>query len=161
MPIPCFISKTTTKTTIKTALKLRSDVLKNYYRDVRKLRRRLTFKNIESEISEIENKLYMSMNQDSVNVELGLNDLKLRLKNIRKILIDEHQSLFLDQLDDLILKVEIFGYHFATLDIRQDSRIHSYVFNKIIKKIKPAEFNNYTRLNYIEKSKFLSNIHGD
>ena len=98
------------------------------------MRRRLTFKNIESEISEIENGLYVSMNQDSVNVELGLNDLKLRLKNIRKILINEHQSLFLDQLDDLILKVEIFGYHFATLDIRQDSRIHSYVFNKIIKK---------------------------
>ena len=151
----------TTKITIKTAFKLRSDILKNYYRDVRKLRRRLTFKNIESEISEIENGLYVSMNQDSVNVELGLNDLKLRLKNIRKILIDEHQSLFLDQLDDLILKVEIFGYHFATLDIRQDSRIHSYVFNKIIKKIKPAEFNNYTRSNYIEKSKFLSSLHGN
>mgnify|MGYP005745672129 FL=1 len=76
-------------------------------------------------------------------------------------MIDEHQSLFLDQLDDLILKVEIFGYHFATLDIRQDSRIHSYVFNKIIKKIKPAEFNNYSRSNYIEKSKFLSSLHGN
>ena len=86
---------------------------------------------------------------------------KLRLKNIRKILINEHQSLFLDQLDDLILKVEIFGYHFATLDIRQDSRIHSYVFNKIIKKIKPFEFNNYNCSNYIEKCKFLSSLHGN
>ena len=101
------------------------------------------------------------MNQDSVKVELSLNDLKLRLKNIRKILINEHQSLFLDQLDDLILKVEIFGYHFATLDIRQDSRIHSYVFNKIIKKIKPFEFNNYNCSNYIEKCKFLSSLHGN
>ena len=151
----------TTKITIKTALKLRSDILKNYYRDVRKLRRRLTFKNIESEISEIENRLYVSMNQDSVNVELSLNDLKLRLKKIREILINDHQSLFLNQLDDLILKVEIFGYHFATLDIRQDSRIHSFVFNKIIKKIKPNEFNKYTRSKYIEKSKFLSSIEGD
>ncbi len=151
----------TTKTTIKTALKLRSDILKNYYRDVRKLRRRLTFKNIESEISEIENKLYMSMNQDSVNVELDLNDLKLKLKNIREILISDHQSLFLDQLDDLILKVEIFGYHFATLDIRQDSRIHSYVFSKIIKKIKPDIFKKYISSKFIEKSDLLSSLQGD
>ena len=151
----------TTKTTIKTALKLRSDILKNYYRDVRKLRRRLTFKNIESEISEIENKLYTSMNQDSVNVELDLNDLKLKLKNIREILISDHQSLFLDQLDDLILKVEIFGYHFATLDIRQDSRIHSYVFSKIIEKIKPDIFKKYISSTFIEKSDLLSSIQGD
>ena len=151
----------TTKTTIKTALKLRSDILKNYYRDVRKLRRRLTFKNIESEISEIENKLYMSMNQDSVNVELDLNDLKLKLKNIREILISDHQSLFLDQLDDLILKVEIFGYHFATLDIRQDSRIHSYVFSKIIKKIKPDIFKQYISSKFIEKSDLLSSLQGN
>ena len=151
----------TTKITVKTALKLRSDILKNYYRDVRKLRRRLTFKNIESKISEIENKLYISMNQDSVNVELDLKDLKLQLKNIREILINDHQSLFLDQLDDLILKVEIFGYHFATLDIRQDSRIHSYVFSKIIKKIKPNKFKKYNSSKYIEKSDILSTLQGD
>ena len=123
----------TTKITLKTALKLRSDILKNYYRDVRNLRRRLTFKNIELEISKIENRLYKSMNQDSVNVDLGLNDLKLKLNKIREILINDHQSLFLEQLDDFILKVNVFGYHFATLDIRQDSRIHSDVFTKIIK----------------------------
>ena len=151
----------TTKITVKTALKLRSDILKNYYRDVRKLSRRLTFKNIESEISKIENKLYISMNQDSVNVELDLNDLKLKLKNIREILISDHQSLFLDQLDDLILKVEIFGYHFATLDIRQDSRIHSYVFSKIIKKIKPDIFKKYISSKFIEKSDLLSSLKGD
>tara|TARA_B100000989_G_C19531208_1_gene470005 strand:- start:546 stop:3119 length:2574 start_codon:yes stop_codon:yes gene_type:complete len=148
----------TTKITLKTAFKLRSDILKNYYRDVRKLRRRLTFKNIESEISEIEDRLYKSMNQDTINVDLKLNDLKLKLKRIRKILIDEHQSLFLEQLDDFILKVEIFGYHFATLDIRQDSRIHSYVFSKIIKKIKCKDFSEYVDSDYLKKSQILSLI---
>ena len=33
--------------------------------------------------------------------------------------------------------------------------------NKIIKKIKPNEFNNYSRSKYIEKSKFLSSLNGD
>ena len=151
----------TTKITLKTALKLRSDILKNYYRDVRNLRRRLTFKNIELEISKIENRLYKSMNQDSVNVDLGLNDLKLKLNKIREILINDHQSLFLEQLDDFILKVNVFGYHFATLDIRQDSRIHSDVFTKIIKKIKPDEYNKYIDSDYIIKSQILSSVEGD
>ena len=33
---------------------------------------------------------------------------------------------------DGINKVKIFGFHFASLDIRQDSRIHSKVFEEII-----------------------------
>ena len=151
----------TTKITLKTALKLRSDILKNYYRDVRKLRRRLTFKNIESEISEIENRLYKSMNQDSINVDLHLNDFQIRLDKIRQILINDHQSLFLEQLDELILKVKVFGYHFATLDIRQDSRIHSYVFNKIVKKIKPDYYSKYIDSDYTIKSQILSSIEGE
>ena len=47
----------TTEITIKTAQKLRSDIIKNYYRDIRKLRRRLTFKKIEDIIVKIENEL--------------------------------------------------------------------------------------------------------
>ena len=54
----------TNEITIKTAYKLRSDILKNYYRDVRKLRRRLTFKKIEDIIIDVENRLYKSMTQD-------------------------------------------------------------------------------------------------
>jgi phosphoenolpyruvate carboxylase len=36
--------------------------------------------------------------------------------------------LFLHLIDDLINKVHIFGLHFASLDIRQDSSIHKKVF---------------------------------
>ena len=45
----------TTKITLKTANKLRSDIIKNYYRDIRNLRRRLTFKNVENKVIDIEN----------------------------------------------------------------------------------------------------------
>ena len=57
----------TNEITIKTALKLRSDIIKNYYRDVSKLRRRLTFKNVEEVITDIENRLYKSFNQNTSN----------------------------------------------------------------------------------------------
>ena len=51
----------TTDITIKTAQGLRANVIRNYFRDVRKLRRRLTFKGVEEIAIEIETKLYNSI----------------------------------------------------------------------------------------------------
>ena len=42
---------------------------------------------------------------------------------LRQTLITDHDSLFVDIVRDLIQKVKLFGCYFATLDIRQDSRI--------------------------------------
>ena len=155
----------TTKTTIKTAKKLRSDIIKNYYRDVKKLRRRLTFKNVESEIIEIENKLYQSILDSSQEPVIKLSNFKNRLNQIRQIIIKQHKSLFLGELDDLINKVNIFGFHFATLDIRQDSRIHSKAFNEIIKILIEQKLLNgdvsYENLDINQKLVFLSKLKGD
>ena len=46
----------TSKITLDTAKKKRSDIIKNYYKDIRKLRRKLTFKVIEDIIIDIEKK---------------------------------------------------------------------------------------------------------
>jgi phosphoenolpyruvate carboxylase len=46
------------------------------------------------------------------------------LMSIREMLETEHHGLFLDMMDEMIGKVKLFGYHFASLDIRQNSRIH-------------------------------------
>ena len=155
----------TTEITLNTANKLRSDVIKNYYRDIRKLRRRLTFKNVENIVSDIENRLYKSIFNDQKTPKISLEELKKKLYQIKEILISEHKSLFIDELDDLINKVNIFGYHFASLDIRQDSRIHSKVFESVFKtsqsylgKIFP---DNYLDFSEEEKMKVLSNIKGD
>ncbi len=66
----------TTEITLNTANKLRSDVIKNYYRDIRKLRRRLTFKNVENIVVDIENKLYKSIFNDQKTPKISLEDLK-------------------------------------------------------------------------------------
>ena len=42
---------------------------------------------------------------------------------VRKKIIEEDHSLYLSSLESLLHKVELFGTHFASLDIRQDSRI--------------------------------------
>ena len=56
----------------------------------------------------------------------------IKQKNeIHGIIIKEHNGLYEDLILDLINKVKIFGFHFASLDIRQDSRIHSKVFEEM------------------------------
>ena len=155
----------TTKITLKTANKLRSDIIKNYYRDIRNLRRRLTFKNVESKVIDIENRLYRSIFNESKTPKISLLELNDSLHQIKEILISEHNSLFLDELDDIIDKVKIFGYHFASLDIRQDSRIHSSAFSSIFKiaqkKLNKLFPKNYLELNESGKIKTLSKIKGD
>ena len=122
----------TSEITSKTAKKLRSDIIKNYYRDIRVLRRKLTFKKIEDVIIEIEDSLWISIFETNKEPKIKLDTLKEKLNFIKETLVNEHKSLFLDELQELIDKVNIFGYHFATLDIRQDSTIHSKVFDDVI-----------------------------
>ncbi|MEC7876509.1 MAG: phosphoenolpyruvate carboxylase [Bacteroidota bacterium] len=151
----------TTEITIKTAQKLRSDIIKNYYRDVRNLRRRLTFKKIHDIIIKIEDDLYASIFETSKKPRISLDKLIDKLEFVKQTIIDEHKSLFVEKLDELIDKIKIFGYHFATLDIRQDSRIHSKVFEEIFKKSFSKDFpDNYSKLSIKNKIKILSKLKG-
>ena len=121
----------TPKITLDTAKKLRSDIIKNYYNDIRKLRRKLTFKVIEDIIIDIEKKLYDSIFISTQKPKISLEELKNKLSFINETLIASHNSIYTDEVQQIINKVNIFGYHFASLDIRQDSRIHSNVFDLV------------------------------
>ena len=149
----------TNEITTKTAYKLRSDILKNYYRDVRKLRRRLTFKKIEDIIIDVENRLYKSMTQDVVKPSITLDELLSKLKYVKKQIIKKHESLFVDEVQNLIDKINIFGYHFASLDIRQDSSIHDKVFHKILTLIFDSKTSDiYSGMSDDEKINFISKL---
>jgi len=86
------------------------------------------------------------------------------LLEIKALLINDYQSLYLTELKDLIHKAKIFGFYFATLDIRQDSRIHSDVFLHISESLIDAEAGifptNYNELNEAEKILILAKIKG-
>ncbi|MBT8267923.1 MAG: phosphoenolpyruvate carboxylase [Bacteroidia bacterium] len=118
--------------TLRVADRLKLTILKNYYRDARKLRRKLTFPGVYEKIVDLETRLYQSFTDVRYN-DLTLNLLLNELENIKAALIDQHQSLYQEEVENLIDKVSLFGFHFATLDIRQDSRIHSKVFNSVVK----------------------------
>lgn len=124
----------TSEITLKVAARLQEGVLKCYFRDARYLRRRLTFRGVDKPMLGIEHKLnemVAGRSKPYANVDELLNELQ----GIRKTLVQEHDGLFVDLLDAFTLKVRIFGFHFASLDIRQDSRKHDTVWKAMLEKL--------------------------
>ena len=77
----------------------------------------------------------------------------------KKQIIKKHESLFVDEVQNLIDKINIFGYHFASLDIRQDSSIHDKVFHKILTLIFDRKTSdNYSGMSDDEKINFISKL---
>ncbi|HLV62393.1 phosphoenolpyruvate carboxylase [Galbibacter sp.] len=122
----------TTDITLKVADRLRTTILRNYYRDVRRLRRRISFKYVDKLIVDLENNLYENIFLESSRSTASVDYTMETLLEIREILIEKHQSLFVEEVNSLINKVKLFGFHFAALDIRQDSRVHHNVLSTIV-----------------------------
>ena len=152
----------TTEMTLNVAQRLKQTVLKSYYKDLRLLKRRLTFNGVEEIVLELESMLFENSVSAESNTMIPLEEFKNKLQQIKEILISKHQSLYIADINDLINKVHIFGYHFATLDLRQDSRVHHTVFSEIVttlqkngSKLFPKE---YLQLAENEQLKILSEV---
>mgnify|MGYP001389700494 CR=1 FL=1 len=155
----------TTEITIKTAEKLKHSILRNYYRSLRSLRRKLTFDGVYERVQDLENKVYKSLLNNS-NQGFTLEYMKSELDQIYKLIKDNYDSLYSDLVLDLIHKVKLFGFHFASLDLRQDSSIHSSVFNDIIKnsiveKLLKYDSKTYLELDHDLRCEILASISGD
>jgi len=122
----------TTEITLKVAERLRTSILKCYYIEIRKLKRKLTFYNVDVLVTELEQKLYRSVFYSRGEIYITLDEFKAQLNKIKTIIVEQHQSLYLDELEALLIKVNLFGFHFATLDIRQNSKIHDAVFHDVV-----------------------------
>ncbi len=151
----------TSEITLKVAARLQESILKCYYRDVRILRRRLTFKGVDKIMIDIERKIYNWV----FGTEKGYNhvhELIHDLQSARKLLVDDHGGLFLDLLDSFILKVKQFGFYFASLDIRQDSRKHDYVWLQILNELsregKSISGDQFEKLNLQDRIKYLLDL---
>lgn len=148
----------TTEITLKVADRLRTSILKCYYNDIRKLKRKLTFAGVDTIVAEIESKLYRSVFYSEGAIFIGLEELKSALLQIKEIVTAKHQSLYIDEIDLLLNKLNLFGFHFATLDIRQNSKIHARVFEAIVANTKTNFPSNYTALTDAKKVQFLEQV---
>jgi phosphoenolpyruvate carboxylase len=155
----------TTEITLKVAERLRASILKCYYVDIRNLKRKLTFSGVDNIVAELEYKLYRSVFYSRGEIYITIDEFKERLNDIKELVVNQHQSLYLDDLEALLIKVNLFGFHFATLDIRQNSKIHDSVFEDIVAYYKKTDSSvfpeNYYQLTEEEKIVVLSNVKGD
>lgn len=119
------------ETALNVARALRSSIIKSYYEEVKQLKRRLTFKGVSHIVDALEEKLYRNMYLPAGKFDLTQEQVLEFLFEIRELLEAEHNNLFIENLDNLIMKVQLFGLHFASLDIRQDSNIHHALLDKI------------------------------
>lgn len=146
-------------TTLKVAGLLKSTLLKNYARDLKKLKRKLTFRGVESRIGALIESIYNSQSNPN---QFDFDYFVKELKELRQLVKRDFHSLYLREITSLINKTQLFGYHFASLDIRQDSRIHHSVFSKIVDtclKQKNAVFpENYNDLDEQQQIDVISNL---
>ena len=149
----------TVDTTMKVADILRGGIIKCYYLEVRRIKRRLTFKGVESLVADLEKELYNNIFIPGHRTAITREYILGVLKQVKDIIIYQHNGLFLHLVENLINKVHVFGLHFATLDIRQDSSIHEQLLDAIAEKenILPK---NYSSLSTEEKIKCLTQVEG-
>jgi len=112
----------TSKTTRNVALALKRGIFRKYHADLNRLRKKLTFKNIEDKLRKIEDLVYLGQFKHGKSYQ-SAHDLLKDLEDVKNTLVSEHQSLFIEDLESFMTKVKIFGIHFAELDIRQDSSL--------------------------------------
>ena len=146
-----------TDTTLRVAESLRNALLRCYYFDVRRLKRRLTFKEVDLIIADWEEKLYKELFTPDPDCPFDYTEMLKAMLKIREVLIYQNNGLFLSMVDNFISKMRIFGLHFATLDLRQESSVHEKVL-KIINDRDEILPDDYEELDEKEKIKILAHL---
>ncbi len=145
--------------TTMVAERLRTSILKCYYFDIRKLKRKLTFAGIDEIITNLEHRIYRSVFYSKGELLISLEEFKEKLELIKSICIENHRSLYLNEINDLINKVNTFGFHFASLDVRQNSAIHNKVLQSIFElpELKELGYENYFEQSEEKRIALISN----
>jgi len=133
----------TVDTTMKVAKRLRAAVTSCYYEDLKQLKRRLSFPGIYELMNELDVMFTDELSNSNGEKNIDLNNLIGKLDEIESALVEKYESLFLDQLQSFRRKINLFGFYFASIDIRQDSRIIHKAFNALVEKnpgLLPTDF---------------------
>lgn len=141
-------------TTFKVAKELRQCTLIHYQNEINRLKKRLTFPKMAQELAKLENKLEQ------------YKDPKELLTDIEKLhehVLQKHQGLFIEDIKRFYIAVRTFGFHFASLDLRQDSSVHEEVVGGLLKKLGskmhwPKECEDYAQLNSDDKVHLLETL---
>ncbi len=126
-------------TTRKVAKKLRFTLVTCYHAELKALKRRMSFEGVYEILNELDEQFNEELTNSSGDRNVDLNFLLAQLDKVEKLLKDEHQSLFIDKVQSFKRKVKQFGVFFASIDIRQDSRVIAKAFNEVMR-VNPGLF---------------------
>ncbi|HCT31177.1 MAG TPA: phosphoenolpyruvate carboxylase [Bacteroidales bacterium] len=138
----------TAEVTEKVAELLRKSIIRKYYQEIRIIKRHISFDNAFDNLVKVEQYLIDCLNDRKI---LNPDEVVLNLKLIKTLIDSQFQGLYRDEVQNLINTILIFGAHFATIDIRQDSRVLRNVFSLVTNSeyIDDLYHNDAERLNWI------------
>lgn len=109
-------------TTLRVARRLRLTLLRCYRRAFQQLRRRITYKGLDIELDVLQSKVEAAILAidtqvfDDEGVLQGLEEIETRVRQ-------DFGGLHAESVSRLRVAILMFGRHFASMDIRQDSRV--------------------------------------
>lgn len=142
-------------TTLKVAKRLRFNITSCYAQDIKELKRRLSFKGISEILDQLDTDFLNELTGKSKVNKLNTSYLMGRINEIERLLIQHHQSLFLGKLLNFKRKVKSFGFYFASIDIRQDSRMIGKAFQALVEQIPELIPQNWKELTTAQQLDFL------
>ncbi|MCU4157519.1 phosphoenolpyruvate carboxylase [Carboxylicivirga sp. A043] len=126
-------------TTLKVARKLRFTLSTCYHAELKAIKRRMSFEGVYDILNELDERFSEELTNANGEKNVDLNYLLVQLDRVEKLLKEEHQSLFIDKVKSFKRKIKQFGFFFASIDIRQDSRVIGKAFNEVMR-INPELF---------------------
>jgi phosphoenolpyruvate carboxylase len=116
------------KSTEEVVEHLRRSIFRCYYREFKEMKKRITFRGVNQAMGALENILYQNAYNANPKPTNQKDEILTHLGKVKEVLEKDHYSLFVGLVDSMIRKVKLFGCYFATLDIRQDSRVLRNVY---------------------------------
>ncbi len=150
----------TVDTTKEVAARLRNTVSNCYFHDIKELKRRITFAGVHDKIVEIETLFKAELSNATGAANVKLDNFLNRLDEIESLIIENHQGLFVEKLQSLKRKVQLFGFFMASIDIRQDSRIIAKALKEVVKAYPDLLPANLFEMPEAEQIQLLMNVKG-
>ncbi len=119
-------------TTLQVAGRLRDVLLQCYYQDLRRLRRRISFSGVYEELMDIEKMVLKCIRHQE---EWDFVKFRSALHKVLSDLHEQHDGIFVELVEELLDRVALFGSHFASIDIRQDSREIKRAFDALAEQL--------------------------